>query len=511
MRSNFICLVVAAAVLASACGGGDGSDVPVETGPTHAITTEPPTTTTAEASPPVPSTVATSSSTTSTATVPPSTIPETDRTERLAGAVAAAFESECMAGTGATMRIVGEAGQDLQADRIGGVITTAAGDSELVTVSTSLMFQGVPYTFSDDDAVALAHAKLLMNHMRSYVDLGALIHRPGETWLARATLAEDGTTDASSDPWADDLAYAVWPSNEEYGYGEQLFVRANGEFAPTPFHYDSLIRHRDPGLVVGPSDLDRAWEEVDATMAPVKDIADAWDLQAVPGLEPLLADIDELEALLCVIVATEWQQAQDVIEDQGEDWVAENSQVLYDYVAAQEALLALEYVRVVAAHMQEPEVDWLRAPDVDESSNQFDGVTSTFEYVSVWIDGARKTLESCDLLREQTATVDEVIELAAEVPGDTIADATLQRDVLELIMLYESALAPECADPTITNTELLNREWDEDAGPMDSADDVSERWSVNRCGLTVTYTVTYQQADDGGINFSVHLDQPDES
>jgi len=84
------------------------------------------------------------------------------------------------------------------------------------------------------------------------------------------------------------------------------------------------------------------------------------------------------------------------------------------------------------------------------------------------------------------------------VPGGTGAPPTLQRDVLRLLVMMDSAKDPEC-----TNHRIIGTEWVDTNRETRTA---VERWTLDRCGKSVRYRVTFMPAPQGGTNFSVQAE-----
>ena len=84
------------------------------------------------------------------------------------------------------------------------------------------------------------------------------------------------------------------------------------------------------------------------------------------------------------------------------------------------------------------------------------------------------------------------------VPGGTGAPPTLQRDVLRLLVMIDSAKDPEC-----TNHRIIDTEWIDTNRETRTA---VERWTLDRCGKIVRYRVTFMPAPQGGTNFSVQAE-----
>ena len=71
------------------------------------------------------------------------------------------------------------------------------------------------------------------------------------------------------------------------------------------------------------------------------------------------------------------------------------------------------------------------------------------------------------------------------LPGSSIASATLQRDTLRLVSIYENTNEEDCEDIQLTDTEVLSMP---DAWGKSSW---TEKWTVNRCGKLVYYEIVY--------------------
>lgn len=74
----------------------------------------------------------------------------------------------------------------------------------------------------------------------------------------------------------------------------------------------------------------------------------------------------------------------------------------------------------------------------------------------------------------------------------TVADARLQRDIMKMITMYESATGGS-ATPTLVCTEVLSR--------MENT--TVERWIIDSSGAQVVYEVAITPSPQGGTRFSV--------
>lgn len=101
-----------------------------------------------------------------------------------------------------------------------------------------------------------------------------------------------------------------------------------------------------------------------------------------------------------------------------------------------------------------------------------------------------------------------VAQLVAGLPGETIADLTLQADTLELLVVHEMIFAEaSCEDRRIANTEVIEAphdlRWE---GETLTYGVWAERWSVDRCGTIVPYIVSYVFDAATGTDINVGLE-----
>ena len=88
----------------------------------------------------------------------------------------------------------------------------------------------------------------------------------------------------------------------------------------------------------------------------------------------------------------------------------------------------------------------------------------------------------------------------AIVPGDTRASPPLQRDTLQMILILDGASDGSCDQRKIVNTEVVK---------MATVNDytAAERWTLDRCGKLVRYSVTFSPGPGGATDFSVRLER----
>lgn len=86
----------------------------------------------------------------------------------------------------------------------------------------------------------------------------------------------------------------------------------------------------------------------------------------------------------------------------------------------------------------------------------------------------------------------------AGVPGETLAPEGLQRNIRDRILVLARAADPQCKNPKVSTTEVLEVHRDGKAA--------EERWTVEQCGRRVHYVVTFPSTPRGS-NFSVRLEK----
>ena len=94
-----------------------------------------------------------------------------------------------------------------------------------------------------------------------------------------------------------------------------------------------------------------------------------------------------------------------------------------------------------------------------------------------------------------------------KLPGSSLADSMLQRDTVPLVAMYEAVADTECGNAEITDTQVLTIPDVWGTSPW------QEKWTVDRCGDLIFYTVTYKPTPGiGGTDISVSPmeDEPDE-
>ncbi len=86
-----------------------------------------------------------------------------------------------------------------------------------------------------------------------------------------------------------------------------------------------------------------------------------------------------------------------------------------------------------------------------------------------------------------------------KLPGQSAADHVLQADAAQMVLMLESASAKTCKQSKIVNTELV----DYSATHSPGKDSWTERWTVDRCGEIVYYSIGFIPSPSGGTDFTV--------
>ncbi len=383
------CLVIAACGDTSATTESPAASEPPSTISTS--TTTSPTTTTSSTTTTTSSTTTTTttSTTTTTTTVPPTTTTLVPASAELREAMDLAVDSRCFTQGGTTAAILATVDGDLAVDKM---ISITAMEDGPTMFATGVLFSGAtPASMTDDEALAEAHATLYMNHRRAIVALGAWSFVPFEFTVHYGSIVELREPEVVAAQ-----VLARWGPLQDppmiETYGTAIVFEWDGEERTIPFAWNAVVRAPAGELAVGEEARAEAWELADRSVALLEDVS-AGDSRGAVGLEPLVGDLDEIEKLFCVLLSTEQAVAHEVQAPHANDpaWLSEHRSLFFREAAAQEALLAIEYARVLADHLGQEEIDWLRG-DFERGDDAFDGVTSVTEYTYLWVDGMRSTL-----------------------------------------------------------------------------------------------------------------------
>lgn len=86
------------------------------------------------------------------------------------------------------------------------------------------------------------------------------------------------------------------------------------------------------------------------------------------------------------------------------------------------------------------------------------------------------------------------------LPGVSGADKRLQYDISQMIWLLEAVNNGECENPKIVYTEIV------ESPTTPGRDKWSEKWTVDRCGERVYYSIGLTPTpEQGGTDFSVNF------
>src|SRR5689334_805503 len=84
-------------------------------------------------------------------------------------------------------------------------------------------------------------------------------------------------------------------------------------------------------------------------------------------------------------------------------------------------------------------------------------------------------------------------------PQPTRASPKTQEDVMAMIQVMEPAIEKGCGERELKQTEVVKRATAQDYTAV-------ERWTIDRCGKSVSYLVTFKPGATGGVDFSVKLE-----
>jgi hypothetical protein len=97
---------------------------------------------------------------------------------------------------------------------------------------------------------------------------------------------------------------------------------------------------------------------------------------------------------------------------------------------------------------------------------------------------------------------------AAPLPGQTLisgSSATLQKDVLADLFTAEKALAGRCHESRIVDTRITHppRTLAQERGTGLAVAQWTERWTIDRCGKKVFYTIFFDMRGSAGTIFKI--------
>ena len=92
-----------------------------------------------------------------------------------------------------------------------------------------------------------------------------------------------------------------------------------------------------------------------------------------------------------------------------------------------------------------------------------------------------------------------IAEAGKKLPGFSLADAKLQRDVTGNIQAMETILGGGCRKSMVVDTEIV------ESPARLNVDRWVEHWTVDRCGTQVRYRVELTPSPKGGTDFGVSI------
>jgi hypothetical protein len=105
------------------------------------------------------------------------------------------------------------------------------------------------------------------------------------------------------------------------------------------------------------------------------------------------------------------------------------------------------------------------------------------------------TEETTEDLETPSTTVPETPADSSIVIEGTLADDVLQKDVLDMIMLFEKVYTPACTTQKVTGKVITET--------MSAEGTWAEKWTLDRCGESVTYDINYWSDEKKGVWFKV--------
>lgn len=93
----------------------------------------------------------------------------------------------------------------------------------------------------------------------------------------------------------------------------------------------------------------------------------------------------------------------------------------------------------------------------------------------------------------------------APLPGQTLVDGILQKDVTSDLFVAEKALAGQCKKSRIIDTKIAQppKTLGEEKGTGMAVMQWTERWTLDRCGKKVFYTIHFDMRGSAGTLFKI--------
>jgi hypothetical protein len=98
--------------------------------------------------------------------------------------------------------------------------------------------------------------------------------------------------------------------------------------------------------------------------------------------------------------------------------------------------------------------------------------------------------------------------LQADLPGHTLTnggDSTVQKDVLSDLLVAEKALAGACKKSQVVDTKIIKAPGTlgKEKGTGLAWMQWTERWTIDRCGKKVFYTIYFDMRGSAGTMFKI--------
>lgn len=253
------------------------------------------------------------------------------------------------------------AGRDLEELRLSAVqISVVDGNLTQTTPGMAGGGIGAQVTTRVDGDDALLHSDLLFNHR---APIAALIEWIG---FLPPEMAQDGELHISVADGTDE------DSTEIAAWNGATITYSDGSTDDVSYH--AYLAIPEPGLALGATADHQARSRLDDWLDAAFDAAIPMATAEFPiavDLEALYEDLDETKSLACTLLATAWTAA-----DAADPDTEAALDAFIDEVAIQHTLLAIEYVDVLGAHLDQPRVDWLRADNLDLETGLLAGDTT---------------------------------------------------------------------------------------------------------------------------------------
>lgn len=101
---------------------------------------------------------------------------------------------------------------------------------------------------------------------------------------------------------------------------------------------------------------------------------------------------------------------------------------------------------------------------------------------------------------------------ALPLPGQTlISDSVVQKDVRRDLFAAEKALAGKCKKSRIVHTTITKppKTLGQEKGTGLGVAQWTERWTIDRCGKKVFYTIHFDMRGSAGTRFKIEAPRPD--